>query len=108
MTASPHRSRTARRHAAGPTALALLLTGWAGVASAQLPSATPHPIHIRVLEANADARVQGGSPSTNFATGDLWLGLPDKVVFLHFPLRSPAPAIAAARRLAGAGSTPRS
>jgi hypothetical protein len=68
--------------------LALAAGGFGQSVSAQARPVSSKPIQIAVIEANADARVQGGSPATNFATGDLWLGLPDKAAFLHFNLSS--------------------
>ncbi len=81
-----------RRSSAGfSRALAGLIAGGMALGSplaAQTIAATPVPIQVTVLEANADARVQGGSPTVNFPTGDLWLGLPDKTAFIHFSLQS--------------------
>ncbi|MFN0179900.1 MAG: DNRLRE domain-containing protein [Gemmatimonadales bacterium] len=70
------------------------LAGSAGTAAAQATlTTTAKPILVASLRANADARVQG-TVATNFANGDLVLGLPDKVAFLHFDLRSlPAGAV---------------
>lgn len=77
-----------------PRFLAVLAAGCVALARplpAQTIASKPvtgKPIQVTVLEANADARVQGGSPTVNFPTGDLWLGLPDKTAFIHFDLRS--------------------
>ncbi|MBM4186665.1 MAG: DNRLRE domain-containing protein [Gemmatimonadetes bacterium] len=71
-----------------------LLAAAAGPLAAQaLPAATSKPILVTSLLANADSRVQG-TVSTNFGDGDLIVGLPDKVVFMHFDLKSlPAGAV---------------
>lgn len=52
---------------------------------------TSKPILVAGLKPLADARVQG-TVSTNFANGDLVLGLPDKVVFIRFPVKDSIPA----------------
>jgi hypothetical protein len=83
-----------RRIAASNRTLAIAVAGCValgGPLSAQIIASKPvtgKPIQVKVLEANAEARVQGGSPTVNFPTGDLWLGLPDKTAFIHFDLRS--------------------
>ena len=41
------------------------------------------PIEVLTIHANADARVQGAT-SDNLGTGDLMVGLPDKISFAHF------------------------
>jgi hypothetical protein len=58
---------------------------------AQIPQATPVPIKVATIEADADARVQGGAPTVNYATGPLWFGNPDKTVFVHFPVKAKIP-----------------
>lgn len=64
----------------------VVLAGSAGTAAAQATLATTaKPILVASLKANADARVQS-TVATNFANGDLVVGLPDKVAFLHFNL----------------------
>jgi hypothetical protein len=74
---------------ASPTsflAAAVLLAG--PLAAQEAVTVSSRPIRIAVIEANADARVQGGAPTANYPTGDLWVGLPDKTVFLHFGLHA--------------------
>ena len=91
MTALHRRPAIARRHAVGLTpVLAALLTMWVVLGRPLLAqTAQPvsaKPILVAVIEANADARVQGGdsAQTKNYPSGDLWLGLPDKTAFLHF------------------------
>ncbi|MBL8989687.1 MAG: DNRLRE domain-containing protein [Gemmatimonadetes bacterium] len=80
-----------------PAALALLMPV---AAAAQIaPPTGSKPILVADLKANADARVQG-NVATNFANGDLVVGLPDKVAFLHFDLKAlPAGAVIQAAEL---------
>ncbi|MGE0553577.1 MAG: DNRLRE domain-containing protein [Gemmatimonadales bacterium] len=89
MSEIPHRGASRRRTA--PSLAVLALIAAASPAAAQLPTPTPKAIRIATIEANADARVQGGAPDVNYPTGNLWLGLQDKRSFLHFDL-DPIPA----------------
>lgn len=58
-----------------------------------IPTATSKPIKVATLRSNGDARVQG-DVATNFGSGDLIVGLRDKVVFVHFDLKAlPAGAV---------------
>ncbi|MBL8986986.1 MAG: DNRLRE domain-containing protein [Gemmatimonadetes bacterium] len=80
--------------------VAALVSLLAASAEAQIaPPTGSKPILVANLKANADARVQG-TVATNFANGDLIVGLPDKVAFLHFDLKAlPAGAVIQAAEL---------
>ena len=69
-----------------PTTLLAAAVLLAGPLAAQARPISSKPIRVAVIHANADARVQGGAPDANYPTGDLWVGQPDKTVFLHFDL----------------------
>lgn len=73
---------------ASPTPLLAAAILLAGPLAAQAVPISSRPILVSTVEANADARVQGGAPTVNYPTGDLWVGLADKTVFLHFDLGS--------------------
>lgn len=76
-----------------PAAVALMVLGSAVAAAQGVSPTSSKPILVAALKANADARVQGQA-ATNFANGDLIVGLPDKLAFLHFDLKSlPAGAV---------------
>jgi hypothetical protein len=101
VPAMPRSATNARRRSAGSArVLAACVTVsliWGRALDAQSPQpVSSKPILVASIQANGDARVQGGdsAQTKNYPAGDLWLGLPDKTVFLHFDLASlPAGAV---------------
>ena len=80
-----------RRVLLGAVALGAFALVAERAAAQAIPAATSKPIMVASLKANGDSRVQS-DVTTNFKDGDLVVGLPDKVVFVHFPVKRDLPA----------------